>query len=118
MKDETLYEAFNHWEELSSTKEQRIAYEERSKELMDQEAAEREYELREQALKLREQELKLREQELELRKKEAAARGEEKANEATVRRFLAMGMDVETVTKGSGLDVKRVIEIQREMNKR
>lgn len=46
MKDETLYEAFNHWEELSSTKEQRIAYEERSKELMDQEAAEREYELR------------------------------------------------------------------------
>ncbi|QDI90433.1 hypothetical protein EPH95_03920 [Salicibibacter halophilus] len=112
MKDETLYDAFDHWEELSSTKEQRVAYEERSKELIDQEAAEREYELREQ-------ELELRKKELELRKKEAEERGEErgekKANEATARRLLAMGIDVETVAKGANLDVKRIIEIQQEM---
>ncbi|SDI41864.1 hypothetical protein [Natribacillus halophilus] len=101
MNDESLYNAFGHWEDLSSTKEQRVAYEERSKELMDQEAAEREYELREQAL--------------ELRKKEAEKRGEKKAKEATARRLLAMGMNVETVAKGSDLDVKRVIEIQQEM---
>ncbi|WP_246516349.1 hypothetical protein [Salicibibacter cibarius] len=106
MKDETLYDAFNHWEELSSTKEQRVAYEERSKELMDQEAAEREYELRVQEAEERGEE-------------RGKAKGEEqgkiKANEATARRLLTMGMDVETVAKGSGLDVNRVIEIQREM---
>ena len=122
MKDDTLYNAFNHWEELSSTKEQRVAYEERSKQIMDEEAAKREFELRKQDA--REEGLKegLKEGKEEGREKgreEGREKGREEgiktANEATARRFLAMGMDIEEVVKGTGLDTEKVLEIEREM---
>lgn len=49
MKDETLLHAFQSWHELSSTKEQITLYESRLKQLMDEEAALREAELRAEA---------------------------------------------------------------------
>ena len=49
MKDETLLHAFQSWHELSSTKEQIALYESRLKQLMDEEAALREAELRAEA---------------------------------------------------------------------
>lgn len=48
MDDETLRKAFHHWEELSMTPEQFLAYESRLKHIMDEEAAKREAELRAQ----------------------------------------------------------------------
>ncbi|SDJ24647.1 hypothetical protein [Natribacillus halophilus] len=92
-----LYNAFNHWEELSSTKEQRVAYEKRTKQIMDEEAAKREFELREQDAR-----------------EEGLEEGIKTANEATARRLLAMGMDVEAVAEGTGLDKEKVLEIKRE----
>lgn len=47
MKDEILREAFQNWEVLSATQEERLAYEVRLKRIMDEEAAIREAELRE-----------------------------------------------------------------------
>ena len=49
MKDETLLHAFQSWHELSSTKEQIALYGSRLKQLMDEEAALREAELRAEA---------------------------------------------------------------------
>ncbi len=49
MKDESLRSAFQSWEELSMTQEQYLAYESRLKRIIDEEAAQREAELRIQA---------------------------------------------------------------------
>ncbi|AXF57237.1 hypothetical protein [Salicibibacter kimchii] len=102
MEDDTLYKTFNHWEELSSTKEQRVAYEERPKQIMDEEAAKREFELRKQDARRKGLE-------------EGREEGEKTANKTTARRLLAMGMDIESVVKGTGLDKEKVLEIKREM---
>ena len=49
MKDEVLRDAFISWEELSSTRDGMLAYRSRLKQIMDEESAIREAELREQA---------------------------------------------------------------------
>ena len=46
MKDPVLLQAFQSWEELSSTKDQMLAYESRLKHLLDEEAAVIEAEMR------------------------------------------------------------------------
>ena len=48
MNDETLKTAFQSWDRLSSTQEEVLAYEARLKQVLDEEAARREAELREQ----------------------------------------------------------------------
>jgi predicted transposase/invertase (TIGR01784 family) len=48
MKDETLKNAFQGWDVLSATQEEVLAYEARLKQVLDEEAARREAELREQ----------------------------------------------------------------------
>lgn len=53
MEDKTLRKAFHHWEELSMTPEQFLAYETRLKHIMDEEAAKREAELRLQEVEMR-----------------------------------------------------------------
>ncbi|QQK78330.1 Rpn family recombination-promoting nuclease/putative transposase [Salicibibacter cibarius] len=99
MKDDTLHSAFQNWEELSSTKEQRVAYEGRTRQIMDEEATRREAELEKKEAR-----------------EEGEKRGEKKAKEANARRFLAMGMDINDVAKGTELDVETVKRIQQEMN--
>lgn len=90
MKDETLHTAFQSWEELSATQEEILAYEARLKRVLDEEAAQREAELREQE-----------------------ARQEEK--EITARLLLADGFDVAAVVRLSRLTEEQVIKIQQEM---
>ncbi|MDC3417702.1 Rpn family recombination-promoting nuclease/putative transposase [Aquibacillus salsiterrae] len=46
VKDESLRSAFQHWEELSMSREQYLAYQSRLKRVMDEEAAQREAELK------------------------------------------------------------------------
>ncbi|UTW68359.1 hypothetical protein KHA80_11795 [Anaerobacillus sp. HL2] len=48
MKDEVLKSAFQGWDVLSATQEEVLAYEARLKQVLDEEAARREAELREQ----------------------------------------------------------------------
>lgn len=97
MKDETLRTALQNWEHLSSSEEEYIAYEARLKRIFDEEAAQREAELRLQEAELRVQEEKQNEK------------------EETARRLLASGADIETIIVATELDKERVIEIKREM---
>ncbi|UJL45829.1 PD-(D/E)XK nuclease family transposase [Virgibacillus sp. NKC19-16] len=90
MKDETLRTAFQNWEHLSSSEDEYFAYEARLKHIFDEEAAQREAELRVQ---------------------------EEKQNEKeeTARRLLASGADIKTIIVATELEKERVIEIKRKM---
>src|SRR5699024_3006212 len=80
MKDETLRNAFQNWEELSKTQEEFLAYESRLKRILDEEAAQREAELRIQEAERIEEEARRKEEEAE-RIEEEARRREEKARE-------------------------------------
>lgn len=79
MKDETLRSALQDWEKLSATQEQYLAYEARAKRIIDEEAAQREAELR-----VREAEEKVAEAEQKAAEaaEEAAAEAEQKIKEA------------------------------------
>src|SRR5690625_1813660 len=99
MKDETLQDAFKNWEEMSLTREQRLAYESRLKKVLDEETAVREAELRVQ--KGREEGMK-----------KGIAKGKQVAEEAIARRLLAEGMDIEMIAKVTGLKRERIIELQ------
>ena len=96
MKDETLRSAFKNWEEISSTHEQVLAYETRLKRVLDEEAAQREAELRMEEVK----------REAVLRVEEAR----EKEKKAIARRLLAKGMDIEDVAEVTGLEKDKVVE--------
>ncbi|GGJ94211.1 hypothetical protein GCM10007063_15900 [Lentibacillus kapialis] len=65
MKDESLRKTFKNWEELSTTQEQRLIYDSRLKQIMDEEAFKRRMELQKQAIEQGEQKLEQGEQELE-----------------------------------------------------
>lgn len=67
MKDETLKEAFQCWEALSGTMEQRIAYEGRMKRIFDEQSAIREAELRNQEMEKCSKEMEKRSKEMEKR---------------------------------------------------
>ncbi|GAA0447776.1 hypothetical protein GCM10008983_27320 [Lentibacillus halophilus] len=71
LTDESLRETFHNWEELSSTQEQRLKYDSRLKQIMDEEAAKREHELRMQQAEQEKQEAERRMQEAEQSKQEA-----------------------------------------------
>ncbi|QQK79081.1 hypothetical protein HUG20_03630 [Salicibibacter cibi] len=92
MKDDTLYDAFSHWEELSSTKEQRVAYEERAKQIMDEEAAKREFELRKQDA---------RREGLEEGRKEGKKEGKQESLETVARSLLEEGLVLRPIASPS-----------------
>ncbi|WP_234032336.1 Rpn family recombination-promoting nuclease/putative transposase [Lentibacillus cibarius] len=77
LTDESLRETFQNWEELSSTQEQRLKYDSRLKQIMDEEAAKREHELRMQALDKREQEMDDREQIVKVKEQEVNEKHQE-----------------------------------------
>ncbi|QDI90763.1 hypothetical protein EPH95_05865 [Salicibibacter halophilus] len=80
MKDNTLYSAFNHWEELSST----------TKEIMDEEAAKREFELRAQEA---EEKGEKRGEERGIKK------GQKKSQEAIARKLIAEELDLDLIRR-------------------
>ncbi len=77
MKDESLHSAFQNWEELSMTQEQYLAYESRLKHIMDEEAAQREMELREQELKRKNKEMQQKSKEIQQKSKEIQQKNKE-----------------------------------------
>lgn len=107
MNDETLHAAFESWETLSSTQEEILAYEARLKNVLDQEAAIREAELRMQEAKqkaLREGRQKGRQE------------GIQERLQSTAERMLKEGFDMETVIRLSGLSKEQVYELQQKMS--
>lgn len=104
MKDETLKNAFQGWDALSATQEEVLAYEARLKEVLDEEAARIEAELREK---------EAREEGRKVGRKEGASN--EKL--ATARRMLLDGLDVELIAKFTDLDIKQVEEIKKDIKK-
>lgn len=109
MKDETLHEAFENWEVLSGTEEERFAYESRLKRIFDEESA------------LVEAELRLKEG-IERGRKEGIEQGielgverEKKAGtERMALRLLADGMDLKKVAEMTELGIERVQELNKQ----
>lgn len=95
MNDEYLQDAFTSWTEISINPEELSAYRARMKEVLDEEAFLKEAELKEKSA----QEKGLEE-------------GKKKAKEENAYNFLVMGVDVETVAKGTGLSIECVQEIR------
>lgn len=91
MGDERLQEAFNNWNEISVEPENLLAYRTRLKQVMDEESKVKEAELRVEA---------------------ALEKGLERGIEMTARNFLGMGMEIETVAKGTGLSIEQVQAIK------
>ncbi|MCG1027640.1 Rpn family recombination-promoting nuclease/putative transposase [Virgibacillus halodenitrificans] len=142
MKDKSVRAAFQNWEQLSMTQEEYFAYESRLKQINDEEAAQREAELRLQEVK----EKAIREgreegfvKGLEEGKKdgrvegrqeglakgiaegkaegiaEGIKEGEKSTQEKIARRLLINDMDSVTVAETTGLSIERVIQLQREI---
>lgn len=99
MKDEHLQDAFDTWNEISVKPENLFAYRARMKQVMDEEAMIREAQLREAAA-------------LE----KGMEQGREQEKVVTACNFLAMGMDIETVAKGTGLSLEEVTTLKKEIN--
>lgn len=87
MKDEILANAFSAWEELSKSKEDKLAYESRLKYILDEEAK------------------------LEDVKYMAEKKGKQEEKEEIARNLLAEKMDVDFIAKVTGLTVEQIKEI-------
>ncbi|WP_085990857.1 Rpn family recombination-promoting nuclease/putative transposase [Oceanobacillus senegalensis] len=99
MADKMFRNAFQSWEELSMTQEEYLAYESRLKRINDEEAAQREAELR------------LKKAIEKVTKKATEKAREEK--EAIARRLLEKGMEIQEVAEITKISEDRIIEIQR-----
>ncbi|OZI12564.1 hypothetical protein CEW92_05930 [Bacillaceae bacterium SAS-127] len=115
MKDETLKNAFQGWDLLSATQEEVLAYEARLKQVLDEEAARVEAELREkEALE------KGMERGLQKGLTKGLAQGREEGvteeKKATVQRMLREGIEVELIAKLTDLTVEQVKAIKQNNN--
>lgn len=124
MKDETLRDAFRGWEELSMTDEEFYAYEGRLKRILDEEAAQREAELRiERGIKKGIKEGLERGKEIgeELGRvigmKQGLEQGKQqgitKVKIETAQRLLNEGMDTEFIQKITALSLEEIKKIQQ-----
>lgn len=112
MKDELLRMAFENWEELSMNQEQYMAYESRSRRILDEESFQRNMEVMSQEIERNKKEVEHKEKELEHKEKELEQKLEKLAH-----RLLAKGMEIEFVVESTGLKRDIVIEIHRDMLK-
>lgn len=106
VKDESLRNAFENWEEISMTEEQYIAYESRLKRIKDDEAAERR------------RELLVQEAEEEGREKgmqEGIQEGENTTKEFITRRLLSKGIDMDVIAEATELSIEEIMKIQQEL---
>ncbi|ARF12830.1 hypothetical protein SporoS204_00770 [Sporosarcina ureae] len=106
MTDKHLQEAFSSWNEMSLNSEERLAYEVRLKQVLDQEAAVNEAKWR-----------------LEVAEKRATERGIEQGieqgkteeKEHIARKLLLKDLDIELVVETTGLSLERVQEMKAEL---
>ncbi|WP_240377290.1 Rpn family recombination-promoting nuclease/putative transposase [Bacillus piscicola] len=94
MKDETLKSAFQGWDVLSASTEEVLAYDARLKQVLDEEAAKRE---------------------AELRVKEAREEAREATIKETAKRMLKEGLNVEMVAKFTDLSKEQIQILKEEM---
>lgn len=116
MYDETLRSAFENWEMLSGTMEERMAYQARLKHILDEEAAVREAEIRAEEAEKRGRERGLQKG-LQEGLEKGMKQGEMIAQEKVAKNLLTIGMEAEQVAEATELDLKRVLEIEAKMLK-
>lgn len=109
MKDPVLLQAFQSWQELSSTKEQMLQYESRLKHLLDEEAAVREAELRVQEAELRAEEAKLRAE-------EAKEEGKKEKELEMVQKMIQKGFDNEAIADLTNLSMDQIQQLRSELH--
>ena len=122
MKDESLRQAFENWEELSMTHEQYLAYESRLKRLLDEESfrvemerLRQEIEQNKKEIKQSEQNIKQSEQNIKQKAEQASIAAEQKAKETIARRLLEKEMTMDEVSEFTDLPLGRVRKIKRKM---
>ena len=98
MKDPVLLQAFQSWQELSSTKEQIVQYESRLKHLLDEEAAVKEAELRVQEA-------------LEKGLEEGREEGREERDIEIAQNLILKGMDNEFIHEVTKLPIEEIAKI-------
>ncbi|WP_374967334.1 Rpn family recombination-promoting nuclease/putative transposase [Lysinibacillus sp. RS5] len=103
MKDEHLLQAFNVWEELSLSQEDVIAYQSRLKYILDEEA------------KLDYAKHMAEQKGIEERKKEGKKEGKKEAKEEITNNLLVNNMDIDFISKITGLSMERIEEIKKEL---
>ena len=101
MKDDVLRDAFTAWEELSSTRDGMLAYRSRLKQIMDEESAIREAELREQAALARGLE-------------EGMEKGLEEGVKKVVKKMIAKGKSNEEIMDDTDLTLEEVEALRAE----
>lgn len=99
MTDKHLQDAFTSWNELSLNSDERLAYEVRLKQVLDQEAAVNEAKWRE-----------------EVAEERGVEKGIKQGAIKTARKMLIKRTDVEEVSELTGLSVKQVEEIKAELD--
>lgn len=108
MKDPVLRQAFQSWQELSSTKEQMLQYESRLKHLLDEEAAVREAQLREEAAL---------ERGLAQGLEQGIEQGIYKEKIETARNLILNGMDSTFIQKITQLSFETIEQIRADVSK-
>lgn len=110
MKDNTLKSAFQGWDVLSASTDEVLAYEARLKQVLDEEAAKREAELRE-----KEAQEKGLEKGLEKGREEGREEGKLEEKRSVARKMLLKGLDVEEVLEFTELSRTEVLRIKDEI---
>ena len=103
MKDPVLLQAFQSWQELSSTKEQIVQYESRLKHLLDEEAAVKEAELRVQEA-------------LEKGLEEGREEGREERDIEIAQKMILERFDNDVIAKLTNLSISQIEQLRRELH--
>ncbi|MEN1967844.1 Rpn family recombination-promoting nuclease/putative transposase [Lentibacillus sp. N15] len=136
MKDEKLKDAFESWDALSGTQEERLAYEARLKRVLDEEAIVREAELREKEALERGWEKGVKkgmeqgmeqglergieqgmEQGLERGIEQGMEQGRKVGRDESIKKMLRNGMDAEKVANILELDIEEVKQVEQSFRK-
>lgn len=100
MQDDTLRNAFQHWEAISTSREKRLAYETREKEILDALAAKREAELF-----------------AERSRKEGFEKGREEGREEGIvtvaKNMIEKGLDTETIAELTGMAPGKIEKLKK-----
>ena len=115
MNDPLLQQAFQSWQELSLTKEQRLQYESRLKRLLDDEAAIREAQLREERA-LEKGIEQGRKKGLEQGIEQGLERGIQQQKVETARNLILKGMDNDFVREVTQLTPETIEQIRADVS--
>ena len=109
MQDDTLRNAFQHWEAISTSREKRLAYETREKEILDALAAKREAELFAE---------RSRKEGFEKGREEGRKKGREEGREEGIvtvaKNMIEKGLDTETIAELTGMAPGKIEKLKKQ----